>query len=397
MSLQDTSAPRVDLATLLIASALLLIGLVMVTSASSATAAQEGSGNALSYLLGQLLPVAAGLVAGSIVLFIPTSTWERYSLHIFVACVVGLLLVLVPGVGTVVNGSRRWIRVAGIGVQVSEFARLGVMLWVASYAVRQEQVLRTRWSGLLRPLGLVAIPALLIFAEPDLGGATVLLISAFVLLFVAGARLGPVLSVAGGMAALVGLAIWLSPYRMARVTSFLNPWEDPFASGFQLTQSLIAIGRGQWLGVGLGDSVQKMFYLPEAHTDFLFAVLAEEFGFLGVVVVIALFLALTWRVMQIARQAAEAGYQFQSYVAAGFGIWIGVQALLNIGVNMGVLPTKGLTLPLLSYGRSSLFVTLLWLALVMRVHHEALGGLRVAAGAARRRSSRPAEPLEASA
>jgi cell division protein FtsW len=212
----------------------------------------------------------------------------------------------------------------------------------------------------------------LLLAEPDFGAATVLFATGFGMLFIAGARLRYVIAmtvIAGAGFAVVAVS---SSYRMRRLTTFLNPWADPYNSGFQLTQSLIAIGRGQWFGVGLGESVQKLFYLPEAHTDFLFAVLAEELGLAGVVATLALFLALIWRSFHIARLASDAGLKFQSYLAAAFGLWVGIQAFINMGVNMGVLPTKGLTLPLMSYGRSSLIVSLAWVGLLLRVYHEAM-------------------------
>ncbi|MGC4029875.1 MAG: putative peptidoglycan glycosyltransferase FtsW [Steroidobacteraceae bacterium] len=211
----------------------------------------------------------------------------------------------------------------------------------------------------------------LLLAEPDFGAASVLFATGFGLLFLAGARLRWVLAMLLVAGALFSLLAVTSSYRLQRLMTFLDPWADPFDSGFQLTQSLIAIGRGGWFGVGLGESVQKLFYLPEAHTDFLFAVLAEELGLVGVLLTMALFLALVWRVLHIARLAADAGLKFQSYLAATFALWVGVQALINIGVNMGALPTKGLTLPLMSYGRSSLLVALAWLGIVLRVYHEA--------------------------
>jgi cell division protein FtsW len=216
----------------------------------------------------------------------------------------------------------------------------------------------------------LAVAAFLLLCEPDFGAATVLFATGFAVLFIAGARLRYV--IVGWAAAALAFSVLAlsSTYRLRRLTVFLHPWDDPFNGGFQLTQSLIAIGRGSWFGVGLGSSVQKLFYLPEAHTDFVFAVLAEEFGLLGVLGVIALFMALVWRAFQIAHLAARAGLRFQSYVAFAFGVWLGLQALVNIGVNMGVLPTKGLTLPLLSYGRSSLLVSLAWLGVLLRIYHE---------------------------
>jgi len=245
--------------------------------------------------------------------------------------------------------------------------------------------------GLVKPMGLLAFVALLLLAEPDFGAASVLFITGFGILFIAGARLRFVLMGAAAVAGAAVLLVVMAPYRMARVTSFLDPWADPYNSGFQLTQSLIAIGRGEWFGVGLGESVQKLFYLPEAHTDFLFAVLAEELGLVGVAVTLALFIALVWRSFWIAQLASRAGLRFQSYLALGFGLWLGAQALINIGVNMGVLPTKGLTLPLMSYGRSSMIVTLAWVGLLLRVYHEAMQSGRGMASA--RRADADERPL----
>jgi cell division protein FtsW len=247
-----------------------------------------------------------------------------------------------------------------------------VLIFIASYAVRREAELRETFLGLAKGLGLLFGVGVLLLAEPDFGAATVLFATGFGLLFLAGARLRYVIAMIVIAGAGFGLLAVTSSYRMRRLTAFLDPWADPFNSGFQLTQSLIAIGRGQWFGVGLGDSVQKLFYLPEAHTDFLFAGLAEELGLVGVVLTLALFLALVWRSFWIARLAASVGLKFQSYLAAGFGLWVGIQAFINIGVNMGVLPTKGLTLPLMSYGRSSLIVALAWVGLLLRVYHEAV-------------------------
>jgi cell division protein FtsW len=270
------------------------------------------------------------------------------------------------------------LRVGPINFQVSELARVLVLTWVCSYCVRKREELQKTLQGLLKPVGLLTVAAVLLLAEPDFGATTVLFATGFAVLFIAGARLRFVLVLVCAAAGALAVLAMASPYRLKRLTGFLHPWEDPFNSGFQLTQSLIAIGRGSWFGVGLGSSVQKLFYLPEAHTDFVFAVLAEEFGLLGVVVVITLFMLLVWRSFHIARLASQAGMRFQSYLALAFGIWIGLQAVVNIGVNMGVLPTKGLTLPLLSYGRSSLLVTLAWLGVLLRIYHEVRSTSRAA-------------------
>ncbi len=282
-----------------------------------------------------------------------------------------LFLVLIPGIGATVNGARRWLRVGPINFQVSELAKVLVLTWVCSYCVRKRSELgidACRASP-SRSRSL-AWPRCCSCCEPDFGATTVLFATGFAVLFVAGARLRYVFLLVSGAALSFAVLALTSAYRLKRLTGFLHPWDDPFNGGFQLTQSLIAIGRGSWFGVGLGSSVQKLFYLPEAHTDFVFAVLAEELGLVGVVGVIALFVALVWRAFQISRMAAQAGLRFQSYLALAFGVWLGLQAIVNIGVNMGVLPTKGLTLPLFSYGRSSLLVSLAWLGVLLRIYHE---------------------------
>ena len=365
------AAIHIDTVTLALVLALLLFGLVMVTSASISMAAQY-TGNPFYFLERQLLTAVAGVVAAVVVFSLPMDLWERFSHLLFAAAVVMLLAVLVPGLGEVVNGGRRWLRLVGFSFQVSELARVLVLIWVASYAVRRQDELRETFTGLLKPLGLLALIAALLLGEPDFGAASVLFATGFGMLFLAGARLRYVLVLTAVAAAAFGLLAVTSAYRLRRLTGFMDPWANPYSTGFQLTQSLIAIGRGKWLGVGLGNSVQKLFYLPEAHTDFLFAVLAEELGLLGVLLTLGLFVALIWRSFYIARIAAQAGLDFQSYLAAGFGLWLGMQAFINVGVNMGVLPTKGLTLPLMSYGRSSLIVTLVWVGMLLRIYHETM-------------------------
>ncbi len=369
---------RLDAPMLLLVAAILLLGLVMVTSASITAAARE-SGDPFAYLERQLLLVAAGLALAALIFAIPIALIERCALPLLIVAGALLLLVLIPGLGHVVKGGRRWLRLPGINFQVSEAARVLALVYIAHYCVRFEAALRSSCGGLLRPLLLLALLGALLLAEPDLGAAAVLFISGFGLLFLAGAQLRWVIAAVLGSTALLSLLVMFSDYRMRRVTGFLDPWADPYNTGFQLTQSLIAIGRGEWFGVGLGASVQKLFYLPEAHNDFLFAVLAEELGLVGVVLTIGLFLALAWRVFALARRANDAGMKFHAYLASGFGLWLLVQAFVNIGVNMGVLPTKGLTLPFMSYGRSSMIVALAWLGLVLRVHHEVAGGARATA------------------
>ena len=350
-------------------AALLLVGLIMVASASIGVSERE-TGNAFFYFQRQLTFVGLGLVAALLAIAIPTSVWEKHSIYLLAGAFVLLVLVLVPGLGHEVNGSRRWVRLSIMNFQVSELARVMLLTYIASYAVRRSDEVCSSFKGFMKPVAVLGAAAVLLLAEPDFGAATVLMATGLAVLFLAGVRLHhllvPVLVAVAGMA----LLAVTSSYRMRRLTAFRNPWEDPFDSGFQLVQSLIAIGRGEWFGVGLGSSVQKLFYLPEAHTDFVFAVLAEEFGFVGVVAVVGLFALLVGRALDISRKAADAGLTFQSYLAASIGIWVGLQAFVNIGVNMGLLPTKGLTLPLLSYGGSSMLVTLGVLGLLQRIHHE---------------------------
>jgi cell division protein FtsW len=373
---------HIDGVALSLVAAIVLLGLIMVTSASISIASKE-SGNPFAYLERQLILCVVGFVLAGLVFCLRTEFLDKMAWPLLIVAVALLFFVLIPGLGHVVNGSRRWIRLLGFNFQASELARVLVLIFIASYAVRREDELRGTAMGLIKPVGLLSFVALLLLAEPDFGAASVLFLTGFGILFIAGARLRYVLIAGVAGAAAMAALVMLAPYRMQRVTSFLDPWADPFNSGFQLTQSLIAIGRGEWFGVGLGESVQKLFYLPEAHTDFLFAVLAEELGLVGVAATLALFIALVWRSFWIAQLASRAGLKFQSYLALGFGLclWLGAQALINIGVNMGVLPTKGLTLPLMSYGRSSMIVTLAWVGLLLRVYHEAMQSTRGMASA----------------
>ncbi|MEO0575388.1 MAG: putative lipid II flippase FtsW [Pseudomonadota bacterium] len=363
---------RIDSVLLLMSVALLAIGLVMLAS-SSIGIAEGNHGEPLFFLKRQLQALVIGFAGAGFMLLVPTDVWENTGpiLLLFGLCLLGL--VLLPGVGTTVNGSTRWVKIAGIGVQVSEPARLALILYIAGYALRQQASLRSQFSGLLKPMIVLSFAAMLLLMEPDFGAATVLLATTMIMLFVAGARVRDfaVISCAG-IAAFIALAL-TSDYRKRRLMGFLDPWADPYDTGFQLTQSHIAIGRGEWFGVGLGDSVQKLFYLPEAHTDFVFAVFAEEFGLLGVTLLVGLFLFFVLRILRLAKLAAENGQWFQAYVALGIGVWLGLQAFINIGVNAGLLPTKGLTLPLISYGRSSIIIVMTAIGLLLRIHHEVSG------------------------
>ncbi len=360
----------VDWTLVLIVTALLCFGLVMLTSASISLA-ERNTGNPLFYLEQQFLAVIVGLIGAAVMLRIPTSVWERFA-FLLVCLALGMLIaVMIPGFGNTVNGSTRWLSIGGISImQVSEPARLLMLMYLSGYAVRHRAELQERFFGFAKPMLLVVLICCLLLLEPDFGATVVMLAISLAVLFIAGARLRDFLvSSLFVVVSLIALA-FLSPYRLKRLTGFLDPWSDPFDSGFQLTQSLIAIGSGQWFGAGLGGSVQKLFYLPEAHTDFVFAVIAEEFGLVGSMLLIGLFAALVWRALRVASNSSAIGRLYQAYLAFGLAIWLGVQVFINIGVNMGILPTKGLTLPLISYGRSSMMITLVALGLLLRIEME---------------------------
>ncbi len=360
---------QIDPVLLGLVLALLMGGFVILASASISIS-DNATHNPFFYIQRQLLAAAIGGAAGFVCLFVPMQVWRSLGPVMLLLGLLLLLVVLIPGVGREVNGSTRWVRIGIMNLQVSEPARLCFILYLAGYLVRRNKSVREEFTGFLRPMIVLSVACVLLLAEPDFGATVVLLATALVMMFVAGARIRDFLVFfTAAILVLAALAV-ASPYRMQRLTGFLDPWADPFNSGFQLTQSLIAIGRGEWFGVGLGDSVQKLFYLPEAHTDFVFAVYAEEFGLVGSLLLIAIFLALLWRVFKLAMRAADAERFFDAYLAIGLGTWLGIQAFINIGVNMGLLPTKGLTLPLISYGRSSLIITMICVALLLRIHHE---------------------------
>jgi cell division protein FtsW len=283
-----------------------------------------------------------------------------------------LLLVLLPGFGHTVNGSTRWLKMGIMNVQVSDPARLCIMIYVAGYLVRRNRQLREGFVGFLRPMIILGLASLLLLLETDFGATAVLLVTVLSMLLVAGARIRDFLMFLIATASMLGLLVMQFPSRMRRFTGFLDPWDENvvYNAGYQLTQSLIAIGRGEWLGVGLGNSVQKLFYLPEAHTDFIFAVFSEEFGLLGSIFLILLFTTLIWRIFRLAIKSAKVDHFFEAYFCIGVGSWLGFQVAINLGVNMGLLPTKGLTLPLISYGRSSIIMTLVTLGILLRIYHE---------------------------
>jgi len=376
-----------DLVLVLAAGTLLAVGLVMVASASMSLAERD-YGGPLYFFWRQLGAVATGLAGAWLMLKTPLQTWERLGPLLAVAAFALMASVLVPGLGRTVNGSTRWLNVAGINiVQVSEPARLLLLLYIAGYAVRRNAELRSSFGGFARPLCLAVAGCGLLLLQPDFGAAMMLMVVVVAVLFIAGARLRDVLVCGGSVVLLGALAAVAAPYRVRRLTSFLDPWTDPYNTGFQLTNSLIAIGTGEWFGLGLGGSVQKLFYLPEAHTDFVYAVIAEEFGLVGSTLLIGLFGVVAWRALVIARTAAQKERWYAACVAFGFAAWQAVQAFINLGVNMGILPTKGLTLPLVSYGRSSILVTLIGFGLLLRIDQENRNGNRRRPAAERRVSA----------
>jgi len=351
---------------------LLMLGMVMVYSASVSIAeARSATNQSTFYLTRHMIYMMMGIGLGYAALQIPTQTWQKLSPALFVVGVILLVLVLVPFIGKEVNGSRRWIPLGPLGnLQPSELMKLATILYAADYTVRKASHMRSLQKGFLPMfLAMLGVGSLLLL-QPDFGAFVLIVAIALAVLFLGGlnARLmvGLVVLLAIGFV----LLVVMSPYRLQRVISYLDPWSDPFGAGYQLSHALIAFGSGELTGVGLGDSVEKLFYLPEAYTDFLFAVIGEELGLLGVLLVIGLFAWLTWRAFSIGWQASLMGRNYAALVAQGVGVWIGMQAFINMGVNLGLLPTKGLTLPLMSYGGSGLITNCLALAILMRVDFE---------------------------
>ncbi|WP_282341934.1 putative lipid II flippase FtsW [Pseudomonas sp. PS02288] len=349
--------------------ALLGLGLVMITSASSEVAAAS-SGNPLYHMIRHLVYLGIGFVACAVVMMIPLATWQRLGGMLLLGAIGLLVMVLIPGIGREVNGSMRWIGFGMFNVQPSEIAKLFVVIYLAGYLVRRQEEVRESWMGFFKPFIVLLPMAGLLLLEPDFGATVVMMGAAAGMLFLGGVglfRFGLMVALAVGA---VFVLVQAQPYRMARLVTFTDPWADQFGSGYQLTQALIAFGRGEWLGVGLGNSIQKQFYLPEAHTDFVFSVLAEELGLVGALATVALFCFVSARALYIGLWAEKAKQFFAAYVAYGLAfLWIG-QFLINIGVNVGLLPTKGLTLPFLSYGGSSLVICCVSLGLLLRIEWE---------------------------
>ena len=353
----------------ILAVSLMAIGLIMVSSASVPYADTEQYGfNRFHFVIRHSIYLVLALIAGLVTLNVKIDQWEKLGPYLLVTGIGLLMLVII--IGREVNGSRRWLDLGLFTIQVSEPVKIFVVSYLAGYLVRRREELHTQIKGFIRPLFVLSLVTFLLLLEPDFGASVVMIVTCLAMMFLAGARLWQFIVLTLTVSGLLGFLAMTQPYRWQRLQSFLDPWQDPFGTGYQLTQSLIAFGRGEIWGLGLGNSIQKLAYLPEAHTDFVFAVLAEEMGFIGVAIVLTLYGFLLAKIMNIGRRAVEAGNLFAGYMAWGLGITMTLQAVINIGVNCGVLPTKGLTLPLISYGGSSLIISCIVIAIILRIDYE---------------------------
>ncbi|MEC9121319.1 MAG: putative lipid II flippase FtsW [Pseudomonadota bacterium] len=356
-------------ALLVMTMTLISIGLIAIFSASISLS-EARFGDEWHHATRHLMYLGIGLTLGVAAYSIPVTVWRHTSPWLLLLALGLLVVVLVPGVGRIVNGSQRWIPLGPLTFQPSEFAKFATVLWLAGYMVRHAEELRTAWRGLLKPIAVLVVFAGLLLMEPDFGATVILLGTAFGMMFMAGARLINVLGlVSAALVILVGMIV-MAPYRMKRLMAYQDPWSDPFGSGFQLIQSLIAYGRGEWFGVGLGNSIQKLFYLPEAHTDFVFSIWAEETGLVGAVAVIALFAAFVGRIVFMGYRFLLEKREFEAYVCFGFALIFAGQAFVNMGVSSGLLPTKGLTLPFISYGGNSLFISCMMVGVLLKLERS---------------------------
>ena len=375
---RDESKGRYDPVLIVVAIALASLGVVMVASSSIAVADGQHVGP-FHYLFRHLVFLALGIGLCGLMMTIELEKFERNAFSLLLFAVILLLLVFLPVVGMRVNGARRWIRLGLVGFQSVEAVKLLFVFYMASYLVRQSSAVRTRFLGMVKPIGVAGVLIILLLMQPDFGSAALILAVCAGMLWLGGVRISNLVYLAIPAMPAIAWAAMTSDYRVKRLTSFMNPWADPFNDGFQLTQALIAVGRGEWFGVGLGASVQKLFYLPEAHTDFILAVIAEELGFAGIVLVIGLFAILVGRALALGLRAIDRGQLYAGYCAFGIGLMLGFQALVSIGVNLGVLPTKGLTLPLISSGGSSVLMTCAAIGVLLRVSYEVTRALPSAA------------------
>jgi len=380
-------APNIDRSILTLYLILVIIGLVMVASASIGIADQANH-DPFYYTKRQFLRILLSLMLVWLACKIPLKFWENNGMLLMLGSIVLLGVVLIPGVGHTVNGSTRWLNFGVFTFQISEVSKLFLIIYLGGYLIRRSEELQKNTMGFIKPMLVLAFASGLLILEPDFGAAVVLLLTGLGLMFLGGVRFAQfLLFVIGTLGIMILLAV-SSPYRLSRITSFIDPWADPFNSGFQLTQSLIAIGNGGWFGSGLGGSIQKLFYLPEAHTDFLFAIYAEEFGLAGTVLLVSLYALFAIRCFAIGKLALLGRQAFGAYLAYGVGLLITIQAIVNIGVNLGTFPTKGLTLPFVSYGGNSILSMSFAVGLVLRVYLEYQQGECDPATIKSRRSSR---------
>ena len=344
------------------------IGVVMVSS-SSIDYANHHYGQPLFFSMRQSIFFVLAIGAGTVAFYIPTQHWLTYGWLYLMLAFLLLVLVLIPGIGKEVNGSRRWIPLGLVNIQASEVAKLFMLIYMSGYLLRRRDEVRQRWRGFLKPIAVLVIAIVLLLEEPDFGSAVVIMFAVFGMIFLAGLGFPQFITLMTASLIAVGSMAVSSSYRLARLKCFLDPWQESnrFDCGYQLTQSLIAFGRGEWTGLGLGQSIQKQFFLPEAHTDFVFAIIAEELGFVGGVLTIALFALLIGKLFLLSKRLDQKKAFFEAYLINGIALVLAAQVFINVGVNIGLLPTKGLTLPFLSYGGSSLLVNLFMLGIVLRI------------------------------
>ena len=369
----DDTLGKYDIGLIVLAGALAAFGLIMVASSSIAIS----PAGPFYYAIRHAVFLALGLCLAIAVMRTELEWFERNAFFLLLVAVLLLLLVFVPGLGKRINGARRWITLGISNFQSVEAVKLFFIVYLSSYLVRHQEAVQTKLFGVIKPLGVAGVLVVLLLAQPDFGSSALIIAVTVGMIWLGGARMRNLVYLSIPLLPVIAWVAMTSDYRVKRLTSFLNPWADPFKDGFQLTQALIAIGRGEWFGVGLGGSVQKLYYLPEAHTDFILAVVGEEFGFVGIVLVLTVFALLVGRGLMLGMKAIELRQRFAGYCAFGVSLCIGLQALVSVGVNMGVLPTKGLTLPLISSGGSSVMMTCVMIGFLLRISYEVSRAERV--------------------
>ena len=367
LKMESSSVATFDRSYVILAISMYMVGLVMVAS-SSMPVAERIFADPFHFVTRHMIYICISLMVAAVALQIPMSRWHQYSGNLLLLAIALLVVVLV--VGRSVNGSTRWIAIGPITIQAAEPAKLFFFCYLSAYLVRRRDEVMENIKGFTKPLVVFGALGGLLLMQPDLGTIIVMFVTTFGLLFLAGAKLWQFIAIAGVGISLLSMLAYFSPYRWARVTGFLDPWKDPFGSGYQLTQSLMAYGRGESFGQGLGNSVQKLEYLPEAHTDFVMAVLAEEFGFVGISVILILSMTLVMKALLLGRKAVDKEKYFEGFFAYAIGIWLCFQAAVNIGASAGIVPTKGLTMPLISYGGSSMIIMTIAVVILIRIDHE---------------------------